>query len=116
MLNGEKGAFWNRVICSKYGEEGGWGTHEAGGPYGVGVHQIRLGFGRLQGAICCGNERKVCFWLDRWCREVSLREGFPSLFAISISKEAWLGRYGVVQWRGGSRTPQFFLGPSMIGS
>ena len=34
----KRGAFWNRVIYSKYGEEGGWGTHEAGGPYGVGVH------------------------------------------------------------------------------
>ena len=37
-----------------------------------------------------GNERRVRFWLDRWCRDEHLREVFRSLFAIVDSKEAWV--------------------------
>ena len=35
-----------------------------------------------------GNGGRVCFWLDRWCGDVSLRIEFPSLFATAASKEA----------------------------
>lgn len=34
------------------------------------------------------NTGRICFWLDRLCRDVLLMDEFPSLFAISGSKEA----------------------------
>ncbi|RVW69709.1 hypothetical protein CK203_060610 [Vitis vinifera] len=34
--------------------------------------------------------RRIKFWKDRWCSEEPLCEIFPSLFALSDSKEAWL--------------------------
>ena len=37
-----------------------------------------------------GNGRRVKFWKDRWCIEKPLCEAFPSLFALSDSKEAWV--------------------------
>ena len=36
------------------------------------------------------NGRRVKFWKDRWCSEEPLCEIFPSLFALSNSKEAWV--------------------------
>ena len=35
-----------------------------------------------------GNERRVRFWRDRWCGDSPLCESFPSLFALSVEKEA----------------------------
>ena len=29
-----------------------------------------------------------CFWADKWCGNLPLREAFPSLFSIAASKEA----------------------------
>ena len=37
-----------------------------------------------------GNGRRVRFWRDRWCGDSPLCESFPSLFALSIEKEAWV--------------------------
>ena len=36
----------------------------------------------------CG--RRVRFWKDKWCRDEPLCESFPSLFAISLAKDAWV--------------------------
>ena len=36
------------------------------------------------------NGRRVRFWLDKWCGYLPLRDAFPSLFAITASKEAWV--------------------------
>ena len=37
-----------------------------------------------------GNGRRVRFWKDRWCRDSPLCVSFPSLFALSVDKEAWV--------------------------
>ena len=37
-----------------------------------------------------GNGRRVRFWRDRWCGDSPLCESFPSLFALSTEKEAWV--------------------------
>lgn len=37
-----------------------------------------------------GSERRVRFCGDRWCMDEPLRDVFPSLFAIAVSKEAWV--------------------------
>ena len=58
------------------------------------------GFGRkLERKVpCClknitfsvGDGRRVRFWKDIWCGNNSLREAFPSLFALVNSKDAWV--------------------------
>ena len=37
-----------------------------------------------------GNSRRVSFWKDKWCGDDPLCTSFPSLFAISSAKEAWV--------------------------
>ncbi|RVW44886.1 hypothetical protein CK203_109627 [Vitis vinifera] len=37
-----------------------------------------------------GNGRRVRFWRDRWCGIPLCVSSFPSLFALSIEKEAWV--------------------------
>ena len=41
-------------------------------------------------AFQVGNAQRVRFWRDKWCRDETLCESFSSLFAISLSKEAWV--------------------------
>ena len=41
-------------------------------------------------SFAVGNGRRIKFWKDRWCSEEPLCKIFPSLFALSDSKEAWL--------------------------
>ena len=37
-----------------------------------------------------GGGRRVKFWKDKWCGDEPLCESFPSLFSISLSKDAWV--------------------------
>ena len=37
-----------------------------------------------------GNGRRVRFWKDKWCGDDPLCISFPSLVAISLTKEAWV--------------------------
>ena len=37
-----------------------------------------------------GNGQRVRFWMDKWCGDEPLCESFPSLFSISLSKNAWV--------------------------
>ena len=37
-----------------------------------------------------GNGQRVKFWEDKWCRDVPLYESFPSLFSMSMLKNAWV--------------------------
>ena len=37
-----------------------------------------------------GNGMRVRFWLDKWCGDESLKDTFPSLFALATSMEAWV--------------------------
>ncbi|RVW92361.1 LINE-1 retrotransposable element ORF2 protein [Vitis vinifera] len=90
----EREVLWKKVISHKYGvEEGGWCTRAERGRHGVGLWKaIRkewLGmYNNL--AFRVGNGRRVRFWKDKWCGDEPLYESFPSLFAISQAKDAWV--------------------------
>ena len=36
-----------------------------------------------------GNGQRVKFW-DRWCGAAHFRVSFPTLFALTVSKNAWV--------------------------
>ncbi|RVX03344.1 hypothetical protein CK203_019918 [Vitis vinifera] len=90
----EREALWNQVIRGKYGEDrGGWCTREVREVHGVGLRKgIRMDWDLVGARISfsVGNGRRVSFWRDRWCGDAPLCESFPSLYALSIEKEAWV--------------------------
>ena len=60
-----------------------------------------------------GNGRRVRFWKDRWCKDSPLCVSFPSVFALSVDKEARVADIWA-PWLSGVGTP-VFQEPSMIG-
>ena len=40
--------------------------------------------------LLVGNGQRVKFWFDKWYSDTPLSFTFPSLFAVSSSKEAWV--------------------------
>ena len=91
---GGDGSFVRQVICAKYGEEeGGWKSCVVRGSFGVGLWKsIRRVWDVIGDNMVyyVGNGRRVRFWKDKWCRDDTLCTSFPSLFVISLTKEAWL--------------------------
>ena len=51
--------------------------------------EIRKEGSRLSNYIVfsVGNGRSIRFWLDSWCADEALCNSFPSLFALTVSKE-----------------------------
>lgn len=50
-----------------------------------------------------GVGRRVCFWHDVWCGEVTVGERFPELYRIARDKDALVANYlgvvdGMVHW------------------
>ena len=90
----ESEALWKQVISHKYGvNEGGWCTLAVSGRYGVGLWKaIRKEWLCLKSSLAyrVGYDRRVRFWKDKWCGDDPLCESFPSLFAISLAKDAWV--------------------------
>ena len=108
----ERKTLWNQVIRGKYGEERcGWSTCEARKAYGVGLWKAIRKLGHLvthRFDFVVGDGRKVSFWKDKWCRTTPLCESFPSLFALTTSKEAWVNEvWTTFGKRGGSWSPCF---------
>ena len=63
-----------------------------------------------------GNRRRVRFWRDRWCRDSPLCVSFPSLFALSVDKEAWVANIWDPLVEGSRGVGIYvFQEPSMIG-
>ena len=54
-----------------------------------------------------GNGQRVRFWMDKWYGDEPLCESFPSLFSISLSKEAWVLDVWNLDGDGGGWTPLF---------
>ena len=105
------------MIGGKYGEDrGGWCSREVREAHGMGLWKgIRMDW-ELVGnrmVFIVGNGQKVRFWRDRWCRDSPLCVSFPSLFAFTVDKEAWVADFGTF-WLRGVGTP-VFQEPSMIG-
>ena len=44
------------------------------------------------------------FWRDKWCGDEPLCDSFPSLFAFSLSKEAWVAEVWNLEGEGGGWT------------
>ena len=107
----EREVLWKKVISHKYGvEEGGWCTQAESGRHGVGLWKaIRkewLGmYNNL--AFRVGNGRRMRFWKDKWCGDEPLYESFPSLFAISQAKDAWVSEVWNPDGVGDGWTPLF---------
>ena len=108
----ERKALWNQVIRRKYGEErGGWRSCEAREAYGVRLWKAISKMGHLVTPyfdFVVGDEKKVRFWKDKWCRTTPLCKAFLSLFALATSKEAWVNEvWTAVGERGGSWIARF---------
>ncbi|KAJ9696951.1 hypothetical protein PVL29_008942 [Vitis rotundifolia] len=107
----EREVLWRRVIMLKYGEEeGGWRTRDAIGRNGVGLWKAirkkgRLLDGKLDYQV--GNGKRVKFWKDKWCEDGPLCESFPSLFSISLTKNAWVSEVWNPVSDGDGWTPLF---------
>ncbi|KAJ9681633.1 hypothetical protein PVL29_017839 [Vitis rotundifolia] len=90
----DKEAFWKKVISQKYGvEEGDWCTRAVSERYGVGLWKaIRNEWLFLKSRLAyqVGNGRRVKFWKDKWCSDEPLCESFPSLYSMSLTKDAWV--------------------------
>ena len=59
-------------------------------------------------SIEVGNGQRVKFRKDKWCSDTPLCHSFPSLFAISSSKEAWVTDIWREARDGGHWDPIFF--------
>ena len=84
------------MIWSKCGEEeGGWWSCEVRYGYGVGFwksimkEQSTL-LGNFFFFFVVGNGRRVKLWMDKWCGDELLCASFLSLFALAVSKDAWV--------------------------
>ncbi|RVW29580.1 Exonuclease 1 [Vitis vinifera] len=90
----ERDTLWRCVISRKFGEEeGSWYTKDVREGFGVGFWKdIRKEGALLQNKVgfSMGNGRRVKFWKDNWCRNFTLCNSFPSLYAFATYKEAWL--------------------------
>ena len=40
--------------------------------------------------LIVGNGRKVKFWKDLWCEDQALKDVFPNLFRLAVSKDRWV--------------------------
>ncbi|RVW46613.1 Transposon TX1 uncharacterized 149 kDa protein [Vitis vinifera] len=91
-------------------EEGGWCTRAERGRHGVGLWKaIRKEWLGMYSSLAfrVGNGRRVRFWKDKWCGDEPLYESFPSLFAISRAKDAWVSEVWNPDGVGDGWTPLF---------
>ena len=58
-------------------------------------------------AFQVGNGQRVRFWRDKWCGDEPLYVSFPSLFTLSLTKEAWVADVWNPEGEGGGWTPLF---------
>ena len=53
------------------------------------------------------NERRVKFWKDLWCDELTLKEAFPNLFRLAVNKDGQVSNLGR-EWVFGQLESPFF--------
>ena len=91
FCGGERGFVEASYLWEVWEEAGGWQSCEARGSFEVGLWKaIRKDWDVIGNNMVyfVGNGRRVRFWKDRWCGDDPLCICFPSLFAISLAKEA----------------------------
>ena len=115
----ERDSLWRKIISLKFGEDSrGWCSGTVRGPFGTGVwKEIREEWKTFSLTTLCsvGNGRRVRFWKDFWCEEEPLALTFPSLFSLTVNKEAMVADvWNLVGEEGVG--PLVSLDLSMIGS
>ena len=90
----ERDSYWKLIISTKFGiERGGWSTRGVREGYGVGLWKEISKEGLLllnNVSFSVGDGKRVRFWKDIWCGNISLCEAFPSLYDLVVSKDAWV--------------------------
>ena len=86
---------WKNVISLKYGtKEGGWFSKIPRGNAGLGLWKgINAKAAKLKQdcAFYLGEGKRIRFWEDVWCGEVTLCASFPTLYNIARTKRLrWL--------------------------
>ncbi|RVW38785.1 hypothetical protein CK203_074214 [Vitis vinifera] len=64
-----------------------------GGGHGVGLWKtLRKEWEVVKSRLCfvVGNGKMIKFWKDIWCGDEPFCVSFPSLFALAVSKDAWV--------------------------
>ena len=90
----EGDSYWKLIISMKFGiERGGWRTRGVREGYGVGLlkeisKEVLLLLNNVSFSV--GDGKRVRFWKDIWCGNISLCEAFPSLYDLVVSKDAWV--------------------------
>ena len=85
------------------GSKGGWA-------HGVGLWKtLRKEWEVVKSRLffVVGNGKRIKFWIDIWCGDESLCVSFPSLFALAVSKDAWVKDVWRCNEGGGSWSPLF---------
>ena len=83
----ERDSYWKLIISR------GWSSRGVREGYGVGLWKEIGKEGSLllnNVSFSMGDGKRVRFWKDIWCRSNSHCEAFPFLFALAVSKEAWV--------------------------
>jgi len=69
----------------------------------VEIHSQRLGkiFNHFSFEVGVGSS--IFFWHDRWCQDGTMRDLFPSLYVLTVNKDATIADYchcgiGAVVW------------------
>ena len=111
QFSNEKEPSWKNIIKGKFEEEErGYRLGVLREPYGV---RVRRAIGKQwdmfnsKASFAVGSRSRVKFWKDRWYNEEPLCETFPSLFALSDSKEAWVAYLWEQRGKGGSWNIRF---------
>ncbi|RVW94842.1 putative ribonuclease H protein [Vitis vinifera] len=90
----EREAFWNQVIRENMGGARGMEFKGSKGEtHGVGLWKtLRKEWEVVKSRLVfvVGNGKRIKFWKDIWCGDEPLCVSFPSLFALAVSKDAWV--------------------------
>ena len=76
-------------------EEGGQRSRGVKDSYMLGMWKtIRNWWESIKGRshFKIGNGRRIKFWKNRWCGNLSLEEAFLSLFSIATAKDSWVAK------------------------
>ena len=92
----EREFLWKWVMTQTFEEEeGGQRSRGVKDSYMLGMWKtIRNWWESIKGRshFKIGNGRRIKFWKNRWCGNLSLEEAFLSLFSISTAKDSWVAK------------------------